>query len=184
MKSIIEKDSFLESLYNQKRSMMLKVVCKYIHEPDMREDVFHEVFIRLIKCENKLRKMTSEKIDAFIILIIRYVAIDYYRKMHYDNTVTFENDVLLNIIARKEMETGQYVNTFRKVELAMMMQQLTEEERILIIGRYYLGLSTAELCEIIGGSPERIRTRLFRAKERLHVLWQQSGVKMEDFLNG
>jgi RNA polymerase sigma-70 factor (ECF subfamily) len=164
--------------------MMLKVVYKYIHEPDMREDVFQEAFIRLIKCEDKLRKLTSEQIDAFIILIIRYVVIDYYRKMHYDKTITFENDVLLNIIARKEMETGHCVNAFGKVELSMMMQQLTEEERILIIGKYYLGLSIAELCDIVGGSPERIRTRLFRAKERIQVLWQKSGLKMEDFLNG
>ena len=184
MEQIIERNRYIESLYYQKRSMMFKVVCKYVYEPDMREDVFQEAFIRIIKCEDKLRSMTQAETDAFIIFVIRYAAIDYYRKMRPDNTITFENDILLNIIAHKEAERAPGVDDLGKVDLAMMMQQLSQEEQLLLIGKYYIGLSIAELCDIIGGSPEKVRIRLFRAKERVQALWQKSGLKLEDFLNG
>ena len=184
MKPVVKQDSYFESLYYQKRGMMFKAVCKYVYEPDMREDVFQEAFIRIMKCEDKLRNMSQEETDAFIIFVIRYAAIDYYRKMRPDNTIAFDNDILLNIIARKEADRASGVGDLGKVDLAMMMQQLPQEDQLLLVGKYYIGLSIAELCDIVGGSSEKIRTRLFRAKERVLVLWQKSGLNMEDFLNG
>ena len=183
MEAITERNSYFESLYHQKRALMFKVVCKYVYEPDLREDVFQEAFIRIMKCEDKLRSMTQEEIDAFIVFVIRYAAIDYYRKTRPDDTIAFDNDILLNIIARKEADYTK-VGDLEKVDLAMMMQQLPQEDQLLLVGKYYIGLSNAELCDIVGGSPEKVRTRLFRAKERVHALWQKSGLKMEDFLNG
>lgn len=162
---------------------MYKLVCKYVYEPDLREDVFQEAFIRIMKCEDKLRNMSPEGIDAFIIFVVRYAAIDCYRKMRPDDTIAFDNDILLNIIARKEADRKMF-GDLEKVDLAMMMQQLPQEDQLLLVGKYYIGLSIAELCDIVGGSPEKVRTRLFRAKERVHALWQKSGLKLEDFLNG
>lgn len=183
MESCYEQQTFLESLYTQYKAMMLKVVHKYVSDINAREDVFQEAFIRLIRNESTLRDLPSYKLEAFIVLTIRYAAIDYYRKSHQDVTIDISDDVLLNMLGQQTREEASRLDDYGKVELVMMMNQLSAEERILIVGRYYLGLNIEELSGIVGGSAPKVRSQLFRAKKRLFLEWKKSGLEMEDFLN-
>lgn len=176
--------SFLEALYNRYKGMILCTIRKYIGYSDSCEDVFHEVFICIIKNVDLLIGMPSCKLEAYILLIARGVSIDHLRKTHRLAQVDTAEENILDLFYQQSLNAKSSIDQFSKVELSLMMQKLPIEDQMLLIGKYYLGLSTIELVKIVGGSSTGVRSKLHRAKKRIFEEWSKSGLKMEDFLNG
>lgn len=175
--------SFLETLYEQYKGIMLRTIRKYLGYSSSGEDVFHEAFIRIIKKADLLIDMPSNKLEAYILLVVRSVSIDHLRKTHRVVHVDTTDESILDLFYQQSLNAEPSIDQFNKVELSIMMQKLPLEDQMLLIGKYYLGLSTIELVQIIGGTSTGVRTKLHRAKKRIFEEWSNSGLKMEDFFN-
>ena len=71
-----------------------------------------------------------------------------------------------------------------KVELAMMLKDISNEDLTLLIGKYYLDLDTKELAKICGITSTAARSRIHRARKRLLDEWKKNGLNMGDFIDG
>jgi len=177
-----EEKVFLEEIYNRHKMTMLRVICKQVTDEHSREDVFQEAFIRILKNIEKLADMSTERQEAYIVLLTRYAAIDYYRATHQEKYIDIDDDMLFMLLHRKkEQEEG--MDDFSRTELYLILEQLSAEDRLLIIGKYYMGFSLEELANTLGCSPENARIKLFRAKKRLVTRWSESGVGLGDFFD-
>lgn len=170
----------LESIYLRYRPLMLWSAEKYVG-PNDSEDIFHEAFMKVIRAAPTLQQLPPPKMKMYILLIVRGTAIDFLRKEQRYLQVDLEDGVLQNLLPRAP---GQAVGAFGRTELLEMMHTLPQDEQSLLIGKYYLGLSSKELTELVGGTDTAVRSKLHRARKKLLDAWTEAGLHMEDFLDG
>lgn len=176
--------SFIESIYENYKRPLLRIIYKHIGDYDACEDVLHEVFIRIIKDAETLSSFPKEKIEAYIYLIARWVSIDYLRRVYKERQINVDvDDTLLNSLISSNQTATKSFNPINKIDLKLLLSELSAEEQLLLIGKYYLNLSTEELINIVGGTSIGLRSKIHRAKKRVFNSWIQAGLHMEDFFN-
>ncbi len=178
-----QRQSFLEELYVHYKVPLMHAVHSYIDDPNVQEDIFHEIFIRIIRKSDLLYTLPKPKLDAYIYLIAKGVSIDYLRKKYADRQVDIADDVLLNLLAQQDNLAAVHMDSFKKADLSLMLANLSVEDQILLVGKYYLGLSVNDLVDIVGGTSTAIRSKLHRVRKKVFTEWTKAGLTMEDFLN-
>lgn len=172
--------NFIETLYEENKVLLLNTIRKYIGPSEDCEDIFQEVFIRIIENANNLSQFPPNKLKAYILLIAHGVSIDYLRKRYRNPEISLDDSILLDVVGNTE--TQSVVNDpFNKVDLSIIMETVSPEERMLLIGKYYLGLSGNELANIVGASAIAVRSQLHRAKKKVFNEWTKAGLHLEDF---
>lgn len=187
MGAILQHDrihTFLESLYESYRQPLLRIIHKYVGTSDVSEDLFQEVFVRIISYADLLITLPKPKLEAYIILIARGVSVDYLRKNHIIDRVDIGDETLFDIWEGSSALNEDALGPINKADLMLMMHALSPEDRVLLIGKYYLGLSTDELVKIVGGTVTAIRSRIHRARNKIMDEWKRSGLNIGDFIDG
>ena len=169
----------LETIYLRYRNLMLWAAEKYVG-PNDYEDIFHEAFVKVIHAAQTLQQLPPPKMKMYILLIVRGTAIDFLRKEQRYLRADLEDGVLQNLLTSRP---GQAVGAYGRAELLEMMHALPQDEQSLLIGKYYLGLSSKELTELVGGTDTGTRTKLHRARKKLFDAWTNAGLHMGDFLD-
>lgn len=178
-----KQTAFIEEVYTCYRIPLLRVIRKHIGNTSACEDVLHDVIIQIIGKADLLHSLPKHKMEAYIFLIAHGVSYDFLKKKYRHAEIDVTEDIIESI-SGKYLASPEPMDTFSRIELAMMMDGISEEDRILLIGKYYLELSTKELMAFVGGSPSAIRSNIHRAKKRLFEQWRALGLSLEDFLNG
>ena len=179
-KKAIHLQDFIEQLYEEYRGLLLRNISRYLGSSEDCEDVFHEVFIRIIKCASRLIEFSPNKLKAYILLVAHGVSVDYIRKKYRTPEISTDDNMLMNMVntaggVHKESDA------FNRADLLLVMEAVSVEERTLLIGKYYLGLSGEELADLVGGSEVAVRSQLHRAKKKLFHEWKKAGLRLEDF---
>ena len=174
---------FIEDLYNRYKLPLLKIIRKYIGNSDMCEDIFHEVFIRIIRKAKMLNQFPRPKLETYIFSIARGVSIDFLRKENKLVQIDIGDEDFLNILETNNQLKSRILNPLKKVELILMLETLPAEERLLLVGKYYLGLSIDDLAEILGYTSTAVRSKIHRAKKHVINEWSKSKLNMEDFID-
>lgn len=171
---------FVEQLYEEYRGLLFSTILKYFGPSTECEDVFQEVFVRIIQQAGKLIEFSPNQIRAYILLVAHGVSVDYLRKKYRNNEISMDNDILINLVNTSK-EVHKETDAFNRVDLFLIMETLSLEERTLLIGKYYLGLSGEELANLVGGSKVAVRSQLHRAKKKVFTEWKKAGLHLEDF---
>lgn len=127
------------------------------------QDVFQETFLRFWQSAQQERTMTN--VPAFLLRIARNLCLNFKR----DNRATIEFDEELH--ARSPSSP---VAEVEHQELSALLHraiaQLPPEYREVLVLREQLGLSYAEIADLVGISEGAVKVRVFRAKEKLRQL--------------
>ena len=177
------QSAFISDVYNQYKSSLLRVIRKHIGYSSACEDVLHDVIIQIIGKADLLRSLPQHKMEAYIFMIAHGVSYDFLKRKYRHAEIDLTEEIIESI-SGSYMASPEPMDTFGQIELAMMMDDISEEDRMLLIGKYYLELSTKELVSIVGGTPTAIRSKIHRAKKKVFEKWRNSGLSLEDFING
>lgn len=173
-----------EKMLDKHEKLILRVVQNQIKDGNLHEDVYQEACLRIFRKIHPLMDMSPEQQQAHIVLMTRYAAIDYYRSTQKSHFVDMDDETLYYLLHQKEDREKAGISAQAKSELKMLLNHLSPEDRLLIVGKYYLGYSIAELTSITGGSAAQVKTKLHRAKKRLAEKWMGEKMRMEDFFDG
>ena len=169
-------EEFIESLYRQHKGLLLGVIRRYLGQTDGWEDVFQDVFVKILRCAPRLRALPPQKLETYLILMARGTAIDHLRKRKLQ-PMAAEESVL-------QLLSGTGKRSPLKMELALLLGELPREQQVLLIGKYYLGLSLEELAELTGGTAGSVKLQLHRTRKKLLAQWKGSGLNLGDFIDG
>lgn len=176
-------DSFIEKLYTNYRKVILSVIARYIGDQSFQEDVFHDIFIRILSKAEFLSTLPQHKLETYLLLMARGISIDFLRKNHLNKMSDLPDDIIIELVSLQRMSSGS-VESVDKVELSMMLGCISNEDLTLLIGKYYLNLDSKELANICGMTSTAVRSRIHRAKKQLLQEWGKAGLNMGDFING
>lgn len=146
------------------QSRLLNYITQLIGSRQQAEDVFQETFVKAIMTIRQGNYTESGKFGAWLARIARNLVIDQFRQEKAEPTLSTDDDGV-DILNRKELseltvEDGMVELQIRD-DVRRLVRELPEQQREVLVMRYYQGLSFKEIAEHTGVS---INTALGRMR--------------------
>lgn len=151
-------------LYETSYSPMMKIIQRYVPDKSTAQDIFHDGFIIVITSLNQLKD--PDKLDAWMAIIMKNLALEYHRKMASSIIVQMpEIDV-------PEDSNDRLSDKFSLEwpELEKIINRLPEGYKNVFHLSILDGLSHNEIGDLLGIEPHSSSSQLFHAKKLLRKL--------------
>ncbi len=160
--------AFLEELYRDYHKLMYWAAKKYIDEEQDREDIVHDSLLRLIKKVAVLRSLDRAELTGYVMVTVRHAAYNYLRDQQLRRQLT-------PVLRQEEdhLEDDLIARLDARALLLALGQRMTEEERILLEGKFLLEKTDEELAELLHCKVSSLRTKLHRARCNLRKYQQE-----------
>ncbi len=150
--------------------------------PDER-DIAECVSDVALKVWNSIPPERPKSMAAYVSRITRNTALDKYDynaagKRATALTEAFEEleGVLVSSVC--DVEKTIEAKEFRKLINEFLRKQ-TKEDRVFFVRRYWYGDSIAEIAAAFGAGEEKVKSSLFRTRNRLKLALEKEGIKYE-----
>ena len=164
-------DTVVERLIEQYGQEVYKIAYFYMKETQLAEDVFQEVFYKVIKNYHKFNHQSSEK--TWLIRITINTCKDTLRTSWIKRVTTF------GVLQDSENEYEKPYDIEKKEtnkELYELIQRLPQKYKEILLLFYYKDLTYEEISEILQIPEGTVRSRLSRAREKLKKMMNERGV--------
>lgn len=174
----------LKILYKKSLPKMLRMVKKFNASKEDGEDVFQDAVITLFKF---IRKKSSEEnidlnIDAFMYVICKNSLI---KKNKRDQKVFYETYENLNLTSKDQLQLESLIDKERDLRLNVLINQLGERCKDLIMLVYFYQQSMQEVCDKLGfGSTDVAKSTHYKCKKKLQKHLQEDPTMLELLNNG
>lgn len=160
------KGELLELLYMKYNKLMYYVAYDILDDHHLTEDAVQTAFYKLSKTNYKIDSISCNKTKAFMVIIVRNVALSIYNKNKQDSNAFEENEIekipddtqtpLDLIISKENVERVQF-----------LLSTLNPIYSDITMLRYFCDYSISEIGALIDQSEQLIRVRLFRGRKLL-----------------
>jgi len=152
-------------LFDEFSDMVYKIAFVRVSQSSDADDVFQEVFLRLVKHASRLR--SREHAKAWLIRCTINCCNSHHRNAWQKKTVGIEDDIY----------PGQYPGQkdlgYEHIELLDAVRSLTPEHREVIHLFYYEGYSGKEIADLLDTNENTVKSRLRRARQELQAVWAE-----------
>jgi len=154
-----------EYLYEKYKRLMWHKAYTILKDRALAEDITSEAFIRVLRNLHKIDDPDSGKTAAFLVTIVRNLAITQYHRekksqpadfgeREYDRADNFDMEETVAVKDEAERAAG-------------LLDRLSEELKSVFLLKYAHDLQHKEIAQILGITENNVTVRLFRAKKKL-----------------
>ncbi len=161
-----EEKSKFEQLYLAYRQDTYKTAYGILRENHDAEDAVHEAFMILTKNINKISSISCPQTKAYLIIIVKNVALKLYNQRQKVVHTDFED---LELEDDSDIEDDAILNVEREM-LKKYLMQLPDDDYSILYLNFYMEMSIDEIASSLSISYETAKKRLQRAKARLYNL--------------
>ena len=158
------KDSAFDELLARNQQQLFDFILALTRDKDKADDLFQETFIRAIVKMKDGQYFNQGKFLYWFMRIARNLLIDDVRKQKKGQAVNISDDELLTVIdcghpykSREDMLVAEELSG----HMRQLMDLLPDEQREVVLMRYYQGLQFKDIAEITNVS---INTSLGRMR--------------------
>ncbi len=148
------------NLYEKK---LYHIAYQILHDTYLAEDAVMAAFEKLLKKGVVIDNPESDKTKRMMIVVIRSVAIDMYRK----NKRLLQNEGFYDENAEPASDDELLLKACSKDTLSNMIDSLPEKLALVLYERFYNELSVKETAEELGITETAVRKRQQRGIELL-----------------
>ena len=146
----ISREKIFEAYIESNKEKLYKISYVYLKNKEEAMDVIHE---SIVKAYNKLGNIKDlDNIDNWFIRLMINTAIDYIRKN--SRTVLVE-DKDMEVLINKSKVQGDGFN--------LLIENLNEELRVIIILKYFHGYKIREISEILNLKESQVKNKIHKA---------------------
>lgn len=140
------------------------------------EDAAQETFLRAF---SRLEQYdANHKFSTWLFSIANHYCIDRLRKRRVTQISIDDNPVLENLEGDDPAPDKMALRGERRVEVQQLMAQLDPDYRTPLALRYWEDLSYEEIAETMGLTVAAVKSRLFRARQRMGELMASAEMAM------
>lgn len=169
----IDNDSdraFMENTYAQYGKLMYhqaRLICR--SDADA-QDTVSDALLALIKKISLLREMPCNKLKSYIVITVKHLAIDRYRRLKKEDVSWDEEgiDSVDDTLPEAGLMEKAGVEGIKEAILS-----LPEREKDVLMMRYFRSLSEEEIATSWQVRPVTVRVTLSRARQHLKTLLQE-----------
>lgn len=176
------EQKFMVSLFEDYHRLMFATAKKYVSNYHAVEDIVQESLMNLLKKIHTIMSLERCSLAAYIVCTVRNTSINYLKKERTQKRYLSPDPVEGS---DAEISPAPSIEELLLVKenlhtLASVMNQLSEEERLLLDGRYILGLTDEEIAEVIKCKPSSVRMKLTRVRRKTFAMIKQMEGDMDD----
>lgn len=160
-----EKDYLLEKIMIEYGNELVRLAFSYVKDTEVAKDMVQNTFIKCYKTIDSFRFNSHLKTWLYRITINECK--DYLKSWHYKmvQAKEFINDTTKSILPSTEIAV---IKKHNNKELKDIIFSLPKIYREVVYLYYYNSLTTDEVSEILNLPVNTVKTRLRRAKQKLH----------------
>ena len=181
MDSKTKNSCFMEDLYRRHERLMYFIAGKYTANAQGREDIVQTAVLSLLKNEATLQRLPPYAQINYIAAAVRNTAINTIKRDQKEAARCTPLDDLTEDFPQTHIPGAEvrYLEKERQEELLTAFQEMREEEKQLLYGKYLMDLSDAELAQMLGCKPSSVRMKLTRARRAFVEKLREGGKNHE-----
>lgn len=162
--------ALMEELYLRYHHLMYAQALRVLNNSYAAEDAVSDAIEALIKKISLLSNMDCNKRKAYAVITVRHMAINLYRR-HSRETVL--EDEFLELIPSNSRVEDHVLEAAGVEEIKEAIYQLSENDRDILMMRFFREMSDAEISKELGILPATARVRTSRARKHLIKLLER-----------
>ncbi len=174
--SYLEGDkSAISSLIERHSRRVRDYIRMMVKDGDTAEDIFQETFIKAVRVIDEGRYADNGKFLSWILRIAHNQVIDYFRAQKQNRQVNESNagyNVLGTLRFAEQTVEDRMVSEQIEQDIRTMVEMLPDEQREVVMLRYFSGLSFKEIAEqtnvSINTALGRMRYALINLRKMIH----------------
>lgn len=172
-------DNAFSVLVHRHKGRIFTTIMLLVKDRYLAEDIFQEVFIKIINALNDGHYMDNNRFIAWAIRIAHNCCISHFRKIKAwpAFTVVYKDDLVNSVSHTVESQEHRIITKELHSAVHGLLDQLPEKQREALILRYYGDLSFKEIAQTVNVG---INTALGRV--RYAILNMQKMVESEEAL--
>ena len=161
------EQSCFEEIIQRHKKKVFAYISLYIRDHALVEDIFQDTFLKVIQSVKSGKYYDNGKFLSWVMRIAHNLIIDHFRRNKQMNTVSnddYESDIFNS---KKFSDTNIediLINRQIQKDVRMLIGQLPDDQKEVVILRHFSGLSFKEIAEITDVS---INTALGRMRYAL-----------------
>lgn len=159
-----------EKLYLDYHEKVERYIASRVTNEQDREDLASLVFQNVISALDSYDPSRAA-LGTWIYAITRNTVISYYREKKREPELVEIEQLAAAAEAEEHLPTSEMLEA-----LAEALEQLPERERLIIVRRFYYGLSAKETAEKAGVSYSNVRFLQHRALKKLRDILEKTGL--------
>ena len=148
LKRVREKS--FEEYINGNKEKLYKISYVYLKNKDDAMDVIHESIVKAYRKLDNIKDLNN--IDKWFIRLLINTSIDYIRK---NSKMILMEDKDMEVLINKSKEQGDGFN--------LLIENLNEELRLIIILKYFHGYKISEISEILNLKESQVKNKIHKA---------------------
>lgn len=173
--------SAIEVLINRHRSKVYTYILLTIKNQQLAEDLFQETFIKVIQSLRRGKYKDNGKFLSWVIRIAHNLIIDHFRKEKQMNTLS-NDDSEVDLFNSKKLSDSNIeeliIDSQIKSEIRVLINELPDDQREVVLLRHYGGLSFKEIAEQTDVSINTALGRMRYALINLRKLIQEKNLSL------
>jgi RNA polymerase sigma factor (sigma-70 family) len=140
----------LEILINRYKDKIFSYILMTVKNHHLAEDIFQDTFIKVVKSLNLGKYTDNGKFISWVMRIAHNLVIDHYRREK--NMNTFSNDASEVDHFNSPKFSDENIEDFMineqiLNEVRVLVEELPEDQKQVVIMRHYLGMSFKEIAD-------------------------------------
>lgn len=146
------------------KDQVYNLAYRLLGDPVEAEDVAQETFVRAFK---SLRSYDhSRPFGSWLLSITHHYCVDLLRRRKVQ-AGAFEE------MARNPEAGREHTDLSRELEIRELLDTLGEEDRAVVVLKYWYGYDYREISQITGLTESAVKSRLYRARRTLAEEWMK-----------
>lgn len=167
----------LEYLIERHKNKVYSYILLVVKNRELAEDIFQDAFIKVIKSLHAGNYKEEGRFVSWVMRIAHNLVIDYYRKQKHLKTVSDDETEVPLFNSPKYSDANiedLLVNDQIKSDVKQLIEKLPDEQKEVVILRYYYDLSFKEIADHTNVSINTALGRMRYAILNLRKLMEQA----------
>ncbi len=161
-------DAALNDLMERHGGKLSRYLTRCLQDQNLAADLAQETFVHVYR--HRLKFDPRHKFSAWLYRIASNLVRDHWRHVARHPEVLIAEDALSETVAGREPLPGERMQAQeRAAAVRAAVAALPEELRVPLVLAEYEERSHVEIGEILGCTAKAVETRIYRARQRLHV---------------
>lgn len=167
-----------DEIYRKYKGMMFRVANSVLKNKEDAEDALSEALLKLAKNIYKIRKLSCEELEGFLVTLSRNVAIDAYRKFQ-NKSDNHDFDEVCGTNRVGQTATPDVLTAFLSKEgykrIVALIENMSDTYKDVMRLRFVFENSNDEIAEITGLTKTNVETRISRGRVILIEMLREEG---------
>jgi RNA polymerase sigma factor (sigma-70 family) len=174
----------LELLINRHKDKVFTYILMNVKNYHLAEDIFQDTFIKVVRSLNLGKYTDNGKFISWVMRISHNLIIDHYRREKNLNTFSNDGSEIDHFNSPKFSDQNiedLLINDQILSEVRILVDELPDDQRQVVIMRHYLNLSFKEIADKTGVSINTALGRMRYALINLRKVISDKGIILTKF---